>query len=159
MTTQEKCWMLSLGQIPVPKNWYIPGNDSPYKIPKVRPSRGGEGFDRSAMDREFKRLETVIKIILKSGDRITAGMAYQIVIKRNVKFLPTTIYGTRLSESRFAAHYNKIRAKMGVINPRLYRRKFVEENYLELSSSEIAIYLGTTHDYVKQTIGKIKNGK
>ncbi len=151
--------MLSLGQIPVPKNWYIPGNDNPYKIPKIRPSRGGEGFDRTVMDREFKRLETVIKIILKSGDRITAGMAYQIVIKRNVKFLPTTIYGTRLSESRFAAHYNKIRAKMGVINPRLYRRKFVEENYLKLSSSEIAIYLCTTHDYVKQTIGKIKNGK
>lgn len=152
-------WFLHLGFMTVPEHWYASANEpeeTAYKNPKVRPSRGGEPFDWDSIRRSVERMEKVISIILRGGGRITANDAYQYIVHRNIKLLAKNVQQKRMSEKRFFFYFHKVRRSMGVKDAREYKIDFVKENHLVFSPSEIAIYLGTKEEYVKQIMRRLK---
>lgn len=151
-------WMISLGQTKIPESWHKSRTEIVEELPyvkKIRPSRGGERFNWDSVNNGMKRLRRVIVIILKSGGRVTAKNGYDILAERNIKFLPITVYGIRMSEARFTYYFNKIRSELNVIDPRRYRINFIKQNYLEISIEDLAAHLNTTPDYIKQAIRRM----
>jgi len=153
-------WMISFGVMKVPpESIYqeiIKQAETPYKEPKIRPSRGGEGFDWTPIKRGLRKMEKAIYVILKRGDIVTAQEAYEILLERD--FIPISVYNRKMSLNRFNFYYHKIRKEHGIDDGRLYKINFIKANYQEKTPESMAILLSTTTNYVKQVIRQIKKG-
>ena len=161
MNTQQQIrWMIDFGQIIPPKHWEKTKKDEKGYLPvKRRPSRGGESFDWGPINRGIKRLHKVIRIILTSSKgNMTSARAYQIVSGRRMNLMPPNVAGGFMGEARFNHHYHTIRKEMGIFDGRQFKTHFIKTNMGKISAGEMAIYLETTENYVKQTIRKIKRG-
>lgn len=147
MNTQQQIWMLHLGAVKIPKEWYRPRIEEMQRVNQY----SIVGYDRKTSVSRMKRAIYVMKQRYKVN---SAKESYDILIQK--KFIPYVAPSKHMGFERFRTYYYDLMKDPRIKTGGKKNKNYVIDNYRTKSIQEIADYLGKSRDYVKSTISSIR---
>ena len=148
MENKNNTWLLHLGAVKIPEEWY---RDRSSTNPKSINQFSIRGNEHNSVVGKMRRAI----YILKKRYRINSGLdTYNILLEK--KLIPYVTESKLMGFLRFKHYYYEVMKDPRIKTGAKKNKNYIKENYLTKAVEQIAIEIGKSRDYVRSTISRIR---